>query len=190
MVGAALLIVAPLWSRLTAQACTSDDPPCPTPPPLAVSVQSVPGTITYSEVRVYYNVTGLKGGAWSITSSINGGAGPTPSFNLGSNGTDASGSVEVQLPSGTHTVEIRLTENGVPAFDNTTIVVQLPPPPPPRDNPIAMLEYGSGNRRSMMGCADCTYAELSYSTPAYRSRDQDRSLTLLYSSALAAPLGR
>jgi RHS repeat-associated protein len=190
---AALFAGTPLWLRAAtahAQACTSEDPPCPPPPPLSLSVQSVPGTITSSEVAVYYNVSGLKGGGWSVTSTLNGAAGPTPTFNLGSNGSDGSGSVTVTLPNGTHTVEIRFTENGVPAFDNTTIVVQLPPPPPARDNPIAMQEYGSGNRRSMSGCADCTYAELSYSTPAYRSRDQDRSLTLLYSSALAAPMGR
>jgi RHS repeat-associated protein len=192
LLGAVLLCFAPLVSSALAQSgtCTSIDPPCPPPPPLAVSVQSIPDTMRYGPVNVFFSVTGITPGTRTVTATVGGTGAASPTYTMGANGNDATGSVLLTLNSGTHSVAVSFCVDTMCATDATTVVYSPPPAPPTRGQPIAVLERGSAHRRNLVECSDCANAELSYSTPAYRSRDQDRSLTLIYSSALSAPMGQ
>ena len=193
---AMLLATAPAWNSSVAHAqqCASEDPPCPTPPPLAVGVQAPGDTVRANPVTVSFTVTGVSAGALSSSATLDGAAIGAPTWQYESNGASVSGYVQVSpTADGAHTVTITFCESGrTPscASDGTSFVYKAPPPPPSQGNPIIAQESGSSVRRSLSGCASCVYTTLSYSTPAYRSLDQDRSLTLLYSSATSAPFGQ
>lgn len=200
LAAAALQLTAPGWADQVSraqQSCASDNPPCPTPPPLTVGVQAIVDTVRTNPVTVYFNVLGLGSGSKSVSVLLDGVAVGTPTWTYDPNGTSGSGSALVTLGNGSqsvtnHTVTIKFCETGrTPdcSSDATTATYAAPLSPPFRGYPTVLQETGIASRRSLSGCAGCGDATLSYSTPAYHSRDQARSLTLLYSSAASAPLG-
>ena len=171
--------------------CTTIDPPCPTPPPLSVAVQPAPDPVTSSPTRVYFNVTGIGSTSGPTTNAT---ASPGSVINLAwlmdAGGSTASGSVDVALVAGANTVTVTFCDGYAPCQSGSTQVNYSPPPPPPAQGiPIAVAEPASQYRRDLVGCAGCAYTTLAYGTPAYRSLDQDRAVSLVYSSALSAPMG-
>ena len=71
--------------------------------------------------------------------------------------------------------------------DTLQVFYNAPPPPPARAAPI-LSSARSGDQLNL-ACDGCSDVVLSYSTPAYTSLDQARSVTLFYSSVQARPLG-
>src|SRR4051812_12710159 len=185
-----VLLLAPLWSSglLHAQsACPADDP-CPSPPSISVSMPATMSTETPT-ANVRFTVANIRpGGAVTPTATVNGAA-VTPVFLLDANGYSGSGTVAANLGSGPNSVVVHVTDGVYSDSAATTVTYAVPPTPPARDRPIATVQDGSQYRRSFAGCAGCANTTLAYSTPAYRSRDEDRTLSLIYSSALSAPVG-
>lgn len=146
-------------------------------------------TTTKASVTVYFDVTGLSGGTRSTSLTVNGSTQSTPSWTLTRNQTDATGSVLANLAPGANNIVITFCESGSCQSGSTQVYYFAPPPPPSRAAPIASLDRLAQYQRSVMDCDGCAYATLSYSTPSYRSLDEDRSLTLVYSSGQSAPIG-
>jgi len=183
-----------VWRAATLEAqaigqCTTIDPPCPPPPTLGVNVQSVGDTTTRATVTVYFDVTGLSGGTRSTSLTVNGSVQSSPSWTLTRNQTDATGSVLANLTPGANNIVITFCESGSCQSGSTQVYYVAPPPPPSRAAPIASFDRLAQYQRTVMDCDGCAYATLGYSTPSYRSLDEDRSLTLVYSSGQSAPIG-
>lgn len=171
--------------------CEALDPPCPPGPPVTVSVQTVADTARASVVTVYFSVTGLTGGTYSATSTLDGVPAATPTWQVAFGGS-AHGSVQLTLAAGAHTVAVSFCESGRSPqcdVDQTTVIYQPQTAPPAMAPPIATVERGALYQRAFSSCGGCANAVLSYQTPAFHSLDQVRSLTLTYSSARSAPTG-
>jgi RHS repeat-associated protein len=157
-----------------------------------VAVLSSPNPVTVSPVRIFFNVTGIAD--LPLAPSANASASPGSVVNQGwsmnNGGSTASGFADVTLASGVNSVTVTFCDGLNPCQSGSTQVTYSPPPPPPAAGmPLAVAEPASQYRRSLAGCASCAYATLAYSTPAYHSLDQDRAVSLVYSSALSSPVG-
>jgi len=100
LVALAVGAVAPLWATASAQvgSCSSIDPPCPPPPPMAINVQSITDTVHVSPVNVTFTLTNIPPGQLTLTSIVNGGTGPTPAFSPDAGGGSGYGSVTLTPP--------------------------------------------------------------------------------------------
>jgi RHS repeat-associated protein len=157
---------------------------------MSISVLPVTDTMRSNPVSVSFNIANAPPGARSAIATVDGAGAGTPTWTMDANGTSAFGGVTVTLGAGTHTVGITFYSGGQSATGSTTVLFVPYPPAPQRSNPVAAVESGAQYRRSLTACGDCTDVAYAYSTPTYRSRDIDRGLTLMYSSATAAPVGR
>lgn len=91
----------------------------------------------------------------------------------------------VTLATGSNTVTGYIEDNISQAGSNSASYTLSAPPA----GPIVDLTPHNGTNRNVALCmANCFDEVLTYSTPAYRSLDQDRSLTLMYRSSQASPV--
>lgn len=185
---------ATIVARLPAQTCTTFDPPCP--PDQAPSVYISPNsgsTYTDPDVTITIHVEddyGLDVSTWSVT--LSGAIGGSFSFSPGPYpplyGTSTR-TIHLQ-PGSSNTVSATVCD--FQAHCTTRVAgytYDAPPPPPQKAYPALSLAPHNGAYRSLAGCAACGDATIAYSTPAYMSRDVARSISLVYSSALAYPQG-
>jgi RHS repeat-associated protein len=95
----------------------------------------------------------------------------------------STGTVTLAIGSNTLTASINdaLGQNG---SAEATYTLQAPTGGPV----LSLAPHNATNRNVALCLADCFDAVASYSTPAYRSMDQDRSLTVTYRSGQAAPV--
>lgn len=159
-----------------------------------VSISPGDGTTVYS-TSIYVDVSfgdaaGLDHQSWdvkvdgvSVKSSLVYSQGPT-------GGKTATASGTVSLSTGQHTISASICDNGVPApqlcrSSLSTVDVSVSTSTAPRIAPVvSTAPYHDAFRDMGFGAAT-----LSYTTPAYVSWDQPRSLSVFYSSAQAYPTG-
>lgn len=70
--------------------------------------------------------------------------------------------------------------------DTGTVTVNIPVPLSPT---VSVLPHNGYNRNATLCAVSCFNVTAGYSTPAYTSLDMPRSVSLVYSSAMAYPLG-
>jgi hypothetical protein len=86
----------------------------------------------------------------------------------------------------TLTLAAKNTSNVTQATASVTVTVNQAP-----QGPVVSLSPHRGDMRDVSQCvADCFESTLAYTTPAYVSLDVPRSVTLLYRSGRARPMGR
>lgn len=188
----AAMLLAAAGADLHAQTgqCVSLDPPCPDPAPLTVAFTNAITTISALPARVYFTVSGTQGNYAAQTANVTATVNGQPAavgYQFAANYASLSGEVTLTSLGSTNTVTVSYSDgNGAAGSASMSVAYSPPPPPPVRGTPIVQLA-DSMRRRSIAGCDGCLYGTASYSTPTYRSLDQDRGLTLAYSSEAAAP---
>jgi RHS repeat-associated core domain len=96
----------------------------------------------------------------------------------------STGTIALQVGSNSLTASIN-DGLGASAFQNAFYTRSAP-----AGNPVVSLAPNAGSIRDVSQCvADCFDNVVSYSTPSYRTFDQERALTLTYRSSQSAPLG-
>ena len=190
---AVLLLTSPAWRaelELRAQTCSPQirDPECsPLHAPTALITPHIVTTAD-NHVRITVEVADaviLDATDFSLTQN-----GTAVSILMTWTGKSGRGWVEPILVSGLNKFLVNVKNfQGTPAKDSAMVTYA---PPPPQTAPSFSLTNFSAlhhnNFRPGEPCAGCT-ATLSYAIPAYSSLDLPRSLSLLYSSATAAPTG-
>jgi RHS repeat-associated protein len=188
-----LALACLLPSTLTAQSCTTFDPPCPANQPPSVSIQPLSASawsVSQIDVTIYVaDDRDLDAGSWQVTL-----AGATDATGHGfplvfNSGAQAQASNRISLQSGSGNIVIAriCDEAGLCAADTASYTYNPPPPAPQKATPVLSLAPHHGELRDASRCADCLGATMSYATPAYMSLDAPRSVALLYSSAHARP---
>jgi RHS repeat-associated protein len=187
---AAVLGLASVSNRASAQTCPTLDPPCPHnyAPQITISPRSNPDTlsgtvvvtVTVSDDRV------LSNGPTSSSAGMSGFSG-----NWNETSTQGTFVGTMTLTNGNNTLIVSITDNDMVTKSDTVSFYyhELPASPPSAAAPAVALNSYSNTVRSVGGCSGCLYGGASYSTPAYVSRDIPRSVTLNYSSAQAVPRG-
>ena len=190
----ALLFLLPRF--LVAQgSCSSLYPPCDpsnTPPQVSVSNDSYAYSDSIVSIIAYVSDDdGLAAGTFSAT--LNG----TPislSLTLNSTGTNGTVTGSVRIASGTNVLTLSISDTRGLSASGSGSLMRDPPPPsrPPRAAPAvwASSDPSANDNLDKTRCvAQCFDGVLSYSTPPYTSRDTPRSLTLVYRSSMARPVG-
>ena len=190
-----MMCLAPLLGRQfalqaqTSTQCSTLEPKCDPPQSFVIDISIAGGDTVYiADPRISVVVHGLaypSGPGLSIST-----IGPVPLV-LESNGQTASGTGKLALAAGLNAITVTYCDgtNGCAPGVSRNVFYVAPPNPVAHGAPIVAQETGAHSRRSLAECSGCAYATLSYDTPPYRSLDEDRSLTLLYSSATSAPMG-
>lgn len=175
-------MVAP--ARLLAQGCNGIDPPCPPNQPPHVVISPSGGTYTTPSVAVtvYLTDDGAMNPATLEPSGLTG--------SWTSDHSSATLNGTLTLSAGTNVYIVDITDTGgLHGADTVTFTYTPPPPPPSQDSAKLSLAPYSNTVRAVSGCAACLYGAATYATPSYVSRDQSRSIALVYSSATAVPMG-
>lgn len=92
-------------------------------------------------------------------------------------------SASAQLVLGNNVLTARICDlTGRCSTTSRQVVYAIPPPPASRVAPVVRNALDPV-RRASAACDGCSDAVLTYSTPAYVSRDQPRDITLMYARA-------